>query len=83
MTQVWWDPVLTACGGGPELALAFYMVVAGFTPNTLVEAARVDAPITTAVISETWDPQPEQVLYMRVHAFDVAGNSSEDCLAGG
>ena len=77
MITVYWDAVLTQCGGTAlELAIAFYMVVAGLTPTTLTEVARTDQLSTSFVHSEL---APGEVLYMRVHAFNVAGNSSKEC----
>jgi hypothetical protein len=77
ITTVAWDAVLTQCGGVVlETALAFYMVVAGLAPVALQEVAR------TVELSASFEHAallPGEVLYMRVHAVDVAGNSSEDC----
>ena len=82
MVTVAWDAVTTMCGGGAETALALYLVVAGLSPTNLAQAARVSpASLTVTLTDPALDPAPGQVLYLRVHAFDEAGNSSEDCHA--
>ena len=75
MTTLSWDAVTTNCAGSPTMDLAYYEVLAYY------EASALDSIGTTEELFLEFplSPAPGQVLYMRVRAWDFAGNNSDDC----
>ena len=75
MTTITWDPVTTNCDGSLATDLAAYEVKASYEASAMVMVAMV--PSSTLMAEIDLDPAPGQVLFVRVHAVDWAGNSSE------
>jgi len=82
MTLVSWDAVTTNCDGTPAIDLAFYEVLSSYEASVV---ALPDSPFHVASqgtafllsMSVFLFPDPGQVLYMRVRAWDLAGNNSD------
>ena len=75
MTTVTWGPVTTNCDGSLATDLVAYEVKASYEASALLTRAVVLPDQLSTIID--LDPAPGQVLFVRVHAWDVAGNSSE------
>ena len=75
MTVISWDAVTTNCDGSPVVDLAFYEVLASY------EASALDSMGTTEELfmEIPLSPVPGQVLFLRVRAWDFAGNNSDEC----
>ena len=74
-----WDPVTTHCDGSLAQDLSHYEVEAAmceakqlFSVGTTTDT-QMDLGITVL---------PGEVWCLRVHAWDLAGNSSKDCIGG-
>ncbi len=74
-----WDAVTTQCDGAPATDLAGYEVLASYERSALIPMGGLLAPDVLCVEILNMEPLPGQVLYMRVRAWDLAGNNSDEC----
>ena len=75
MTTLTWGAVTTNCDGSVADDLALYAIHASFDAAMMEVVATVPAGTHSVVLPVT--PLPGEVLYVRVHVVDWAGNSSE------